>query len=72
MPLKVQKSEPKESPQKLVFRFIKKVKNSGILLEARKRQFWQPKLNKRARKEKAFHRAKMEQYYQRLKKLGKI
>lgn len=69
--LKVEK-QIKEGPQRLVFRFIRKIKESGILFEAKKRQFYQPSPNPRAKKESALHRQKMKNYYEKLKKLGKI
>lgn len=45
-----------ENSASLVRKFSTKVRLSGILLEGRKRLFYQKPLNKRARKEKALRR----------------
>ena len=50
------KKKPKESPLALVRRFSSKVRMSGILNEARKRQFYKSSLNQKEKKEKAIRR----------------
>jgi len=52
------RKKPNENSISLVRRFSTKLRMSGILLEARKRQFREKKLNKRARKEKFLHKMK--------------
>ena len=48
--------KPKENTSSLVRRFSTKLRMSGVLLEARKRQFNKRSRNKRARKEKALRK----------------
>jgi len=69
MPLEVRR-RGKESVQSLIYRFTKAIRESGILLRARETRFRQRPLNKRARKEKALHRLKLQKHYEKLKKLG--
>jgi len=71
MPLKVQR-QPKENSQNLVKRFIQKVRQSGILLEARKRLFWEKPKSWQLKKRSALRREEKKKEYERLKKLGKI
>lgn len=72
MPLKV-KRQPKESTQSLIQRFLWKVKKSGILLEARKRMFYQRKKKSwQMKKRSALYREQKRKEYEKLKKLGKI
>lgn len=59
MALEVKRKE-KESPQSLVRRFIYKVHKAGILLEARKRLFYEKPKTKRERKESALRRLQKE------------
>ncbi len=61
-----------ESPQRAVHRFIKATKRSGLLLEARKRQYRRREPNKRARKESALHRMEKQEEYEELKRWGRI
>jgi ribosomal protein S21 len=68
--LRIQR-QPKETPQRLTYRFIRKIKESGILLEARKRQFWERPKNKRAKKESALRCEELRKKYEELKKMGK-
>lgn len=71
MALEIKRKE-KESPQKLILRFIKKMKESGILLEAKKKQFYQPEPNPREKKLSALRREKMKEYYEKLSKGRKV
>lgn len=50
------RKKPKETSPSLARRFSSKLRMSGVLLEARKRQFNKPSRNKTARKEKALRR----------------
>jgi ribosomal protein S21 len=50
------RKKPKENTPSLARRFSTKLRRSGVLLEARKRQFSKRSRNKRARKEKALRR----------------
>ncbi len=64
--------KPEESVMGFVKRFSAKVIRAGILLEAKKRQFYQKKPNKRAKKLSKLHRLKKQQEYESKKKLGII
>jgi len=57
------RKKPRENALSLVRRFSLKVRMSGVLVEARKRQYHKSPLTKRDRKEKTLRR---------LKKSGKI
>ncbi|HOI59760.1 MAG TPA: hypothetical protein PKU93_00380 [Candidatus Pacearchaeota archaeon] len=61
----------KETSQSLVYRFTQAIKKSGILVEARKRQFNERKLSKNILKRKAVIREEKKKEYLRNKKLGK-
>ena len=52
------RKKPKETTQALIRRFSSIVRMSGILEEAKKRQYYQPPLNERAKKEKALKKLK--------------
>jgi ribosomal protein S21 len=69
--LKITK-QTRETPQRLTYRFIKKTRESGILLEARKRQFRQRSQSRQAKKMSALRRQEMAKEYEKLKKLGKV
>jgi len=71
MPLKVQKQN-RESTQSLIRRFSQKMRKSGILLEARKKQFKRRKKSSQLKKRTALRREKLRERYEKLKKLGKI
>lgn len=71
MPIKANK-QPKETSQGLVFRFTKKVKRSGVLLEARKRRFTKKPKSKQLKKRSALRRQVKKREYQEKKKLGKL
>lgn len=71
MPLKVQKQN-RESTQSLVRRFSQKMRKSGILLEARKKQFKRRKKSSQLKKRTALRREKLREKYEKLKKLGKL
>lgn len=67
--IEVQKKEG-ENPSSLYFRFSKKVRRSGIVLEVRKRRFHDRVVNKRKVRVSAKHRATKAKEISRLKKLG--
>jgi len=71
MPLEVRKKE-KETSQNLIRRFSKSIRESGILLQARKIQFRERPKSKRAKKEAALRREELKKRYEKLKKMGKI
>lgn len=59
-----------ESVTSLIYRFSKRVKQSGILREAKKRRFRSRPKNRQRRRLSALHRETKRQEVQRLKKLG--
>lgn len=71
MALEVQK-KGSETPQSLVRRFIYKVHRAGILLEARKRLFYEKPKNKRAKKLSALRRIQKMKEIEKKKKLGEL
>lgn len=70
MPLKVEK-QSRETSQSLIYRFTKKIRKSGILLEVRKRMFKQREKSKQLKKRSALRREQKKKEYKELKKLGK-
>lgn len=71
MPLKVQKQD-RESTQGLIRRFSQKMRKSGILLEARKKQFKRRGKSSQLKKRAALRREELRKRYEKLKKLGKL
>jgi hypothetical protein len=71
MPLKVKKKD-KENNQSLVRRFSQKMKRSGILLEARDKQFKKRTKSNQLKKRAALRREDLKKKYKELKKMGKI
>ena len=71
MPLKVQKQD-RESTQGLIRRFSQKMRKSGILLEARKKQFKRREKSSQLKKRAALRREELRKRYEKLKKLGKL
>ena len=71
MPLKIQKQN-RESTQSLIRRFSQKIRKSGILLEARKKQFKERNKSRQLKKRAALRREELRKRYEKLKKLGKI
>ena len=69
MALEVKRKE-NESPATLLFRFSKKVRQSGILAETRRRRSHLRSQNKRKRRLSAIYRADKKVEMQRKKKLG--
>ncbi len=69
MGIEIKKKEG-ETAASLLYRFSKKMKQSGILLEAKKRRFKRRLPNKRKIKESALHKLKKKKDFERSKKLG--
>lgn len=59
-----------ESPNSMLFRFTKKVRQSGVMAETRKRRFTSRPKNRRARRLSAVFRTQKKAEVARLKKLG--
>ena len=70
MALKIQRGE-RESSQNLVRRFTKVIRQSGILLQTRKKRFFQRPKNALLKKRLALRKEKVKKEYQKLKKMGK-
>jgi len=69
MAIEVTKKEG-ESSSYLVSRFLKKVQQSGVLREVRKRQFQDRSISRLKRRLSALHREQKKQEIQKAKKLG--
>ncbi len=67
--IEVRKKEG-ETPASALFRFTKRVKQSGVLIEARKRRFRGRPMNRRKRRLGAQYKALKKAETARLKKLG--
>jgi len=70
MPLEVKKLE-RETSQGLVRRFSKRMKQSGILLAARKVRFHEKKKSKQMKKKSALRREQLRKEYELAEKMGK-
>lgn len=62
----------KETSASLLRRFVKKVQQSGVLLEVRDRKFFKKEKTKREKKLYALRREKIKKEIEHLKKLGKF
>lgn len=71
MSIEVRKKEG-ESAGSLIFRFTKKVQQSGILLEAKKRRFSTRPSNKRARRNSALYRLEKRKQIEKMQKAGML
>ncbi|OGM91893.1 hypothetical protein A2755_00820 [Candidatus Wolfebacteria bacterium RIFCSPHIGHO2_01_FULL_48_22] len=60
-----------ESPNAFMYRFTKKVQQSGVLKEAKRKRFHSRSQNKHARKQSALFRSAKKTEITRLKKIGK-
>lgn len=65
------KKEERETSQNLVRRFSKRVKQSGILMRARKNRFKQREKSKNMKKESALRREEKKKEYENMIKMGK-
>lgn len=59
-----------ESPTSLMFRFNKRMKQSGLVKEVRKRRFTDRAVSKLKRKQSAIHREAMKKDFLRKRKMG--
>lgn len=59
-----------ESPTSLMFRFNKRMKQSGLVKEVRKRRFTDRPVSKLKRKQSAIHREAMKKDFLRKRKMG--
>ena len=66
------KRQLKETPQSLIYRFSKRIRQSGILLRARKARFKHRNKSRWAKKRAALRREELKKYYEKLEKLGKL
>lgn len=69
MAIEIRKKEG-ESASSFIFRFNKKIQQSGLLREVRKRQFHDRKVNWRKRKLGALHRLQKKEEIAKLKRYG--
>ncbi len=70
MPAVTVRKKEGESPMALVYRFTKKVQQSGVLKEARKRRFFRRQPNRAKRLVSALHRETKRKEIEKAKKLG--
>jgi ribosomal protein S21 len=70
MPLEVKKQD-RETSQGLVRRFSRRMKQSGILLSARKVRFFERPKSKQMRKRSALRREELRKEYELADKMGK-
>jgi len=70
MPLEIKKEE-RETSQSLVRRFSKRVKQSGILLRARKNRFQERSKSKNMKKRSALRREEKRKEYETMIKMSK-
>lgn len=61
-----------ESSESLLRRFSKRVQQSGVLLRAKKRRFYEPPKNKRASRADALRRLAIREQREILRKTGKL
>ncbi|MDO8467281.1 MAG: 30S ribosomal protein S21 [bacterium] len=59
-----------ENPNSLIFRFLKRMQQTGILRESKKRRFRARPINRLKRKLSALHREEKKVEYEKAKKLG--
>ncbi|MBI2594685.1 MAG: 30S ribosomal protein S21 [Candidatus Colwellbacteria bacterium] len=59
-----------ESVNSLIYRFTKRVQQSGVLKEARARRFNKRIANRRGRRESALHRERRQAFIRQQRKLG--
>jgi ribosomal protein S21 len=71
MALKARRKE-KETSQNLIRRFSKMIRQSGLLLEIRKRRAHQRPKSPQAKKRAALRKKELKEKYKRLKKLSKV
>ena len=70
MPLEIKKEE-RETSQNLIRRFSKRIKQSGILLRARKVRFREKPKSRQLKKRSALRREQAKKEYAIMEKMGK-
>lgn len=71
MPLKVERGK-NENNSRLVHRFNRKIRNSGIVNEAKENQYFSESLSEKQKKEKALKDIELKEEYERKRKLGEL
>lgn len=71
MAVEVKKRE-NESPSALIYRFIKRVQQTGVLREAKKRRFHNRSQNRLKRRVSALHREEKKHEIERARKMGEL
>lgn len=66
------KKKEGEQATSLIFRFNKKVQQSGLMKESKKRKYRDRPVSKTKRRQSAIYRAERAEQVKKLKKLGKI
>ena len=66
------KKKEHETPSALLFRFLKRVKRSGVLKEANKRRFTKRPTTKRGRRLSALHRDEKKREYEKARRMGTL
>ncbi len=66
------KKRDNESSESLVRRFTKRVQQSGVLIRAKKRRFYEPSPNKREQRDDALRRKGIREQREILRKMGKL
>lgn len=66
------KKKPRETTSSMLRRFTQRVRESGILVNAKKSKFQQPTKSRNIRRIEALERERRRKEQQRLKKLGKL
>lgn len=61
-----------ESGESLIRRFTRKVQQSGLLIRAKRRRFYERDKNKRQVREEAIRRKELHDHREYLKKIGKL
>ncbi len=69
--IKVERKD-NESVESLIRRFKKKVLQNGVVLEARKRRFFEPQKSKKQLREEAKRRNKIKEKKEHLRRIGKL
>ena len=65
------KKEERETSQSLVRRFSRRMKQSGLLLRARRSRFKEKAKSPQMKKKSALRREQLKQEYEKLEKMGK-
>lgn len=71
MPLEIKKQN-RETSQSLVRRFTKRIRQSGILLRARKIRYRKRSKSRQVKKRAALRKEELKKEYEKLRKLGEL